>query len=368
MRYSAAVPQHATARPVDRIDERDTMFARAARRPGTEAYRDYYGRRPHLEDVDGRLRAMPELLTPGGRYHDPEACAEAEALFASIESIRPDPDLSAARGRALAGAADPAAELARLATALGAATVGAATVDPAFVYSHKGRFDVDYGRPVTAPAPYALVFLVEMDFHAMRHAPRAEAIRESARQYHRAAEIALDLAAALRAGGWSAKAHYDAHYDLILPPLAVAAGLGEMGRNNILIADRRGARVRIGAVSTDLALPPARATRLGVADFCRVCRKCADTCPARALSSGPPEVVRGDALWPTNVERCYHYWRLVGTDCGVCMAVCPFSHRDTALHAAIRWAVRRFRILHRALARADDVVYGRRWRPLRPRR
>jgi hypothetical protein len=34
------------ATPSERVDERDTMFARAARRPGTAAYEDYYARRP----------------------------------------------------------------------------------------------------------------------------------------------------------------------------------------------------------------------------------------------------------------------------------------------------------------------------------
>ncbi len=347
------------------MDERDTMFARAARRPGTPAYRDYYRRRPELEETDGRLRALPPLLAPGGRFFDRRLCAEAEGFFAAIASIRPDPELAAARGRALAAASDPAGEVVRLARSLGAVAAGGAPVGPAAVYTHKGRFDADYGRPVEPPDPFALVFLVEMDFDAMQRAPGAETIRESARQYLRAAEIARALEAALRAGGWRAKAHYDAHYDVILPPLAVAAGLGEMGRNNILVADARGARVRIGAVTTDLAIPAASARPLRVAQFCRVCLKCSRSCPSQALSSGPPETARGVALWPTAVERCYRYWRLVGTDCGVCMAVCPFSHRDSRFHAAIRWMVRRFPSLHRPLAKADDIVYGRRWKPLR---
>ena len=46
-----------------------------------------------------------------------------------------------------------------------------------------------------------------------------------------------------QAAGHDAKPHYDAHYDVILPPLAVHAGLGELGRNNILVADRFGSRV-----------------------------------------------------------------------------------------------------------------------------
>jgi epoxyqueuosine reductase QueG len=146
------------------------------------------------------------------------------------------------------------------------------------------------------------------------------------------------------------------------PLLAVAAGLGELGRNNILVADRFGARVRIGAVTTHLPLRLDAPVDLGVRRFCGVCRKCAENCPAGALSRNGPSSVRGVMKWPTRVERCYAYWRAVGTDCGICMACCPFSHRDNGFHNLIRWVVRRWPVTHRTLKTLDDLVYGRRWR------
>jgi electron transport complex protein RnfB len=120
-----------------------------------------------------------------------------------------------------------------------------------------GRFDEDYGREVKPRGASGLVFLVEMDYRAMRRAPHAAVIRESARQYWRAAVIAKTTEAVLRSAGQIAQAHYDAHYDVILPALAVAAGLGELRRNNILIADRFGSRVRIGTVTTSAPLASA---------------------------------------------------------------------------------------------------------------
>jgi epoxyqueuosine reductase QueG len=212
------------------------------------------------------------------------------------------------------------------------------------------------------------VFLVEMDAAAMRHAPAAPVIAESARQYLRAAHLALTLAAALRVAGIDAKAHYDARYDVMLPPLAVAAGLGEMGRHNLLVADRAGTRVRIGAVTLDAELKVDRPVSLGVAAFCRHCRKCAADCPSRALSGGDPDVARGVPLWPTHAERCYGYWRAVGTDCGICMAVCPFSHPDTWLHRMVRAALRRAPWLARTALWWDNRLYGRTWDDRRRRR
>lgn len=350
--------------PDDRVDERDTMFARMARRAGTPEYEDYYARRPELRAVDDRLRGLPALLQPGGRLYDPEVSAAADRLFDAVAATVADAAAVERWGVRLEQASDRGAIIKTMVRELGAVGVGFTSLDPAFVYSVKGRHDRDYGRPVELGHRTAIVFLVEMDFDAMQRAPMAEATVESARQYLRAAEIAKTVAAVLEAVGRSAKPHYDACYDVILPPLAVSAGLGELGRNNILIADRYGSRVRIGAVTTDLELPGDAPVSLGADHFCALCRKCADSCPSGALSSGDKEWVRGVSRWPTHVERCYAYWRVTGTDCGVCMAVCPFSHRDSAFHNLVRAAVRRCEWLHGVARWCDDLLYGRRWRSL----
>jgi reductive dehalogenase len=357
------VSRETPSTPDRRFDERDTLFARMARREGTPAYDDYYARRPDLQKIDDRIRGMPRLCRPGGRHFDPEISPRAEQYFEDIPGIDPDPDVVRRWTSALRGANDPTAAVKEMALHLGAVAAGCAPVDPAFVYTHKGRHDADYGREVRLDHPSALVFLVEMDFEAMRRAPRAETIRESARQYYRGAVVSKTLAAVLEAAGFEATSHHDARYDVILPPLAVRAGLGELGRNNILIADRHGSRVRIGAVTTTMPLQHDRPVDLGADHFCAVCRKCAESCPSHALSLGEKEEVRGVWKWTTNVERCYTYWRAVGTDCGICMAVCPFSHRDNAFHNLVRGIVRVAPWTHRAARWLDDRVYGRRWDP-----
>jgi reductive dehalogenase len=338
------------------------MFARAARRPGTAAYADYYGRHPERRADDDRLRAMPGLLEPGGRAFDDAVAAAARDWFARIDTWEPGPE-AAALAAAVATSDDLTGLLKATAVSLGAVAAGCCGVDPMWAYSHKGRFDEDYGREVDATRrTSALVFLVEMEYAEMRRAPMAEVIRESARQYYRAAAIARTIAAALRAAGLDAAAHYDAHYDLVLPPMAVAAGLGELGRHNLLIADRFGTRVRIGAVTLAAPLQPDVPRDLGVEAFCAVCCKCADNCPPRALSAEAPVIVNGVEKWPTGVERCYRYWRLMGSDCGICMAVCPFSHQDTTFHNVVRRLVRALPGFAQAFVWADDVLYGRAWK------
>ena len=349
--------------PTRRIDERDTMFARMEREAGTAAYADFYARRREWKAVDDRLRSMPPLLDPRGRHYDADVAKQTAAYFEAIEGIEVDEAWAAREGARLAGAEDATAWLRAMTLDLGAAAVGATALDPAFVYTHKGRFDDDYGVEVHLAHEHVLVFLVEMDHARMRRAPLAETLLESARQYWRAAVIAKRLTAVLEAAGHAAKAHYDAHYDLVLPPLAAAAGLGEVGRNNILIADRFGSRVRIGAVTTNLALRHDVPVSLGVERFCGVCLKCAENCPSHALSVDDKELVNGTRRWPTNVERCHGWWRQAGTDCGVCMVACPFSHQDNAFHNLVRRIVRRMPWSHRLLVWFDDLLYGRTWKP-----
>jgi hypothetical protein len=350
-----------------RIDERDTMFARAARRPGTGPYDDYYARRPDLKTVDDELRALRPLLAPGAAFFDEKVCGQAAEFFSKIEGFTPDESIVQRWALRLSTASSLSSELKSMARELGAVEAGCTRVAPGFVYTHHGRHDDSYGEEIDTDHPWALVFLVEMDHESMGAAPRAPVIAESAHQYFRAARISLTMVAALRRAGIEARSQHDAHYDMILPAVAVAAGLGELGRNNILVADRYGSRVRIGAVSMATPLEQDEPTDLGVRYFCEICRKCAENCPSRSLSLGDPLPVRGVSKWPTEVESCYRYWRTIGTDCGICMACCPFSHKSNWLHGLVRWMIRRSRLAARVALRCDDLIYSRRWATRRMR-
>ena len=172
-----------------RVDERDTMFARMARTSGTAEYDDYYGRRAELKPADDRIRAMPELLAPGALYYHPELSAEAERYFKDIYEVDIDRQVVDAWRTRLATSESPTATIKEMVRALGGVAVGCTTLEKEYIYTHKGRFDANYGEPVELDHPSVIVFLVEMDFDAMQRAPRAETIRESARQYYRAAVI-----------------------------------------------------------------------------------------------------------------------------------------------------------------------------------
>jgi reductive dehalogenase len=348
--------------PIRRVDERDTMFARMRRKPGTAAYEDMYRRRPELREVDDDLRALPRLMGPGGKYYDADLFEPAMQHFRDLDEIETPPALVAEWSGRLREAEKPEALLEEMARSLGAVAAGVTRVEPRFVYSHRGRRDESYGEPIPLDHDFAIVFLVEMNHEEMLHTPGPRSVTETALQYLRSARISIAMEAVLRACGHRAESQHDAHYSMMLPPLAVSAGLGELGRNNILIAHRFGSRVRIGAVATDLPLEPGRPVSLGARRFCKICRKCAETCPSRALSQSAPEEVRGVLKWSTDVERCHAYWLRSGTDCGICMAICPFSHRNSLLHNLVRWCVRYVPFAARPALFFDDLIYGRKWR------
>jgi reductive dehalogenase len=144
-----------------------------------------------------------------------------------------------------------------------------------------------------------------------------------------------------------------------LVPLAVDAGLGETGRLGYLLTKDFGLRVRLGAVTTDLPLVPDKPVDIGVEGFCRICKKCADCCPSNAIPLEDQKEVNGSLRWKLNAETCFEYWGKVGTDCNICMRVCPWSHETTFPHQLIRWLVSRNRISRHLFLIMDDFFYGR---------
>ena len=85
--------------------------------------------------------------------------------------------------------------------------------------------------------------------------------------------------------GPHAVAQHNRHYDTLMVPLAIDAGLGELGRQGYLIAPKYGARVRIFATLTDMELIPDRPISIGAEEFCSKCKKCAEACPSRSIPS-----------------------------------------------------------------------------------
>jgi len=344
----------------ERVDERDIMFAREEYEPGTEKYDEYYKMRPEYKEIDDRLRELPRLLAPGGKYFDAIRSPRIRELFQQINTLTTQVDGEVARVARPVDSIRITEEIKRRVVQAGADDVGVAILNPMFVYSHVGRGPEPWGQPINNEHHYAIVFTVEMDYNCVESAPDLPITEETARRYLQAAHLSVDLARHIRSMGYSARAHIsDSNYQIMLPPVAQDAGLGEVGRLGYLISPRFGARIRLGAVTTDLPMVPDQPVSFGVQDFCDKCLKCAVNCPSAAIPRDRPVEVRGVEKWPLRVEQCLRYWRLIGTDCGLCMKVCPYGHPPTLVHNIVRAGIRRSSLARTVSVWGDDLFYGR---------
>ena len=78
--------------------------------------------------------------------------------------------------------------------------------------------------------------------------------------------------------------------------------------------------------------------------------------------------VNGSLRWKLNDETCFEYWGKVGTDCCICMRVCPWSHARTFSHKLVVELVSRNAIARRIFTVMDDIFYGKKPKPKAPPR
>ncbi len=306
------------------FDERDTMFARKAMRPGSLIYRDYYDRHPEKKEIDDHLRTLSKKLKDHP-VTDPLKSNLVDAAFSFLSDIN---HLSEGISTEKAIPTDPKQItdfLKKTAKEYGADLVGITKIHKDHFYSHRGRRTETYGDPINCDHSNAIVFAVEMEKDKIDLAPAIEESIETSRIYVKISIIGMILAYYLRKLGYDARNHMDANYLLPLPSLAEEAGLGELGRIGFLVTKDFGPRVRLGAVTTNLKLIPDEKQDFGIREFCKTCHLCEKACLGRAIPSHASSGNEGRHYWQTNGEKCYGVWKRIGTDCGVCMKVCPYS-------------------------------------------
>lgn len=346
--------------PARQVDEREIIFARTRLEPGTGKYLQYYQAHPEHQKPDDAARSQPGLLSPDARFTEPFPSAAAAGSFALTEALRDGVDGPQADVKQSCSPESFTRTIKNLARYYGALDCGIALLQPGQIYSHVGRGSGTYGEPIELDHQYGIAFTVEMDFQMTAAAPYPPITMESGRQYVESARVAVQLAAAIRELGYPARAHIDGNYRVIAPLIAREAGLGEIGRMGLLMTPRLGPRVRLGVVTTDLPLiPDGYQPDESVLDFCRICKKCAENCPSQSIPHGDRELSNGVLRWKITPESCYHYWTVVGTDCGKCLAVCPFSHPDNWAHNLVRRGIRHSGAFRQAALLLDDFFYGK---------
>jgi len=181
-----------------------------------------------------------------------------------------------------------------------------------------------------------IVMAIEMDPEGIATSPDVPAAAATGVGYSRMAFVLACMGEFIRNLGYEAiECDNDTAPSI---PLAIDAGLGELGRNGLLITPQYGPRVRLCKIFTDLPLEPDQPIEFGVKEFCKKCKLCAKHCEAGAISmddepsfqvacrSNNPGVLK----WYVNVELCYLFWCENGIDCSTCIKVCPYNIRTAS--------------------------------------
>ena len=101
------------------------------------------------------------------------------------------------------------------------------------------------------------------------------------------------------------------------------AGLGELGRQGLLISPEYGPNLRLFSIITDYPFETGRPVSFGVADYCETCQRCINECPAKALTEGRRRP--GLYQWPVNRRACFDNWRQKNDPCRKCIEICPYT-------------------------------------------
>ncbi|MBU8891131.1 MAG: reductive dehalogenase [Bacteroidales bacterium] len=345
--------------PAEKHDERNVMFSRNELIPGTEKFDLYYSKNPDKREPDDKFRDNPGLLSPDSVFYHPFSFASAEANLEIIEAFKPIVNGVVNESKTVVEEKKVSDYIKTWAKKLGAYSVGITELKDYHLYSHKGRGDL-YGKEINNKHKFAIAFTIEMDSDMIRTAPKGPVVMESTQQYLNSGTIALQIAHFIRNLGYSARAHIDGNYELICPLVARDAGLGEIGRMGLLMTPQLGSRVRIAVITTDIPLVLDKKKDFSsIIDFCGICKKCAEVCPSQSIPFNNREQINGVLRWKINSESCFTYWGTAGTDCGKCMAACPYSHPDNLIHNFIRWGINNSYIFRRFALYMDDLFYGR---------
>ena len=348
--------------PQRQIDERETPHPRVDRGELGERLRSWRNTRAGQDP-------FRRIFGVGGG--DPKNCLQL--IMRQLPEGAVNPDRTAV--------SDPdgmARNIKEVARFLGADVVGITHLDQAYVYSHRARDKAAMGQkagdPIHLPYRYAICMGFASDYYKfLTNNSRISDADYGLGNNHMIAPTFM-LAAYIREMGYPARAHDYARGEVNPIPLAVNAGLGELGRHGMLIHEEYGSRIHLSVVTTDLPLAVDEPVDIGVTEVCKYCMKCARTCPSYSIPFGGKEVYNGVEKYRINVDTCYKY-RLAGrgqwTNCVICVSSCCYNKPKAWWHTLAVWSIKRTPIplrplLIKPLLWIDDLFWGKRpWRHMK---
>ncbi|HIF08654.1 MAG TPA: 4Fe-4S dicluster domain-containing protein [Sneathiellales bacterium] len=161
-----------------------------------------------------------------------------------------------------------------------------------------------------------------MDIDEVEQTPSERSSAEIVKAYRRGSKSANKIAKYIRSLGWQAEAFANGE-DIMMIPMAIKAGIGQLGKHGSMISKEHGPNFRISLILTDMPMALDETADVGVEDFCTKYQVCTNACPPGAISD-QKKIVRGFEKWYVDFDKCVPYFAITH-GCGICLAICPWT-------------------------------------------
>jgi reductive dehalogenase len=237
--------------------------------------------------------------------------------------------------------------------------VGICQVPESAYYSHDKQ-----GNPIETKYKIAILIVMRKEPHAVHASTGSDWMGDpiSFQAYEHLGMVAETMANYIRRLGWDASAQYGPsfanRYSVLLPPLLLAAGIGEVSRAGIILNPFLGLGYKAAAVLTNMPLIPDKPIDFGLQSFCQKCKICAQHCPSKAISMGEKVMYNGYETWKLDTRRCasFNFTNKKGTMCNRCVKVCPWGNLPTWEHNLVRAMVMHSRLAQSIAIRAAYLL------------
>lgn len=247
----------------------------------------------------------------------------------------------------------------RLGYFLGADVMGTCRIPESAVYTHDfggEPIDINYGN--------AIVLVMRKEYRSVQASTGTDLFGDplSFQAYLRLGIATEVMASYIKRLGYPASPQSTIGqgkpgYQVLIPPLLLWAGVGEVSRVGVILNPFLGLSYKAAAVLTDMPLEPDKPIDFGLQGFCQHCQICAENCPVQAISTGDKTIYNGYETWKVNEKRCatFSVTNKRGSICNTCVKVCPWTKSNTWPHNTVRWAVQRSAVARRLAIRASSI-------------
>lgn len=314
-----------------KYDERETLFSRVSLEKKSNEYREFYKKNPTYRKKDDALRGISFRR----KIRKSEEFKDIFLPLTGNNKLMTSGIFNAARSFKVSNKRQElpksfAKNIKEIAKYYGATDVGIAKLTDANYYSHFAGLNENvgikgnYGEPIKPSYKTAIIFTRKMDLEMMNRAPHYEELMTTEDAYLHVALTGARLEMYLKSLGYKSESVNGEYYLTPLVPIALDAGLGQIGMCNHIVTKEHGNNVRLGAVFTTMELEYDNEIDYGLHDFCKKCALCLMNCPTKAITHLQREV-NGRIFYKFDDNKCYEGWTKMGTDCGTCIQACPLT-------------------------------------------